>query len=126
MALTADQLADLQADLGISDDEAVFTDAELERLFARAEEDYNTAVYLAWRQVLGGAVNWIDYKVAQTSISRDQAWKHVKEMVAFWQAESRTAGNQVRILGLTEIPPRMKDDPDVPVTRIRHWNTGLY
>lgn len=126
MALTAEQLADLQADLGISDDEAVFTDAELERLFARADEDYSLAVYYAWRQIVGGAVNWIDYKEAQTSISRDQAWKHAMAMLEFWQGESRGAGNQVRILGLTEIPPRMKDDPDVPVTRIRDWNRGLF
>jgi hypothetical protein len=26
------------------------------------------------------------------------------------------------ILGLNEIPPRMKDEPDAPIQRIRHWN----
>jgi len=37
MALTADQLSDFQSDLGISNDEAVFTDAELERLRLRGK-----------------------------------------------------------------------------------------
>lgn len=126
MALTAEQLADMQGDLGISDDELVFTDDELNRLFERADSDYNTAVYLAWRQIVGGAVNWIDYRVAQTSLSRDQAWQHAMAMLAFWKDESRTAANQLRILGLTEIPPRIKDDPDKPATRIRDWNRGLF
>jgi hypothetical protein len=33
-------------------------------------------------------------------------------MVDFWKAESRTNANQLKILGLTEIPPRWKDTPD--------------
>jgi hypothetical protein len=126
MALTADQLADMQGDLGITTDGTVFTDPELNRLFTRAEEDYNTAVYLAWRQLLGDSAKFFNYTAGHTRIEREKVFEHVKAMVEFWKAESRTAANQLKILGLTEIPPRIKDDPDEPVQRIRDWNRGLF
>lgn len=122
MALTADQLADLQGDLGISTDQAVFTDAELNRLFTRAEEDYNTAVYLAYRQLLADATKLFNYTSGQTRIEREKMFDHVKAMVDFWKAEARTNANQLAILGLNEIPPKWKDQPDIPPQRMRHWN----
>lgn len=115
MALTAEQLSDMQADLAIGDDEAVFTDAALNRLYERTSENYNAAVYMAWIQIQAGAVNWVDYKVAQTAISRSQAFAHVKEMVALWAGMPGVAASQVRILGLAGIPPKHKDHPsDMP------------
>lgn len=113
MALTSDQLADLQADLGIDDSEAVFTDAELERLFTRAGEDYPTAVYYAWRQLLAASTKYIDYRVAQTEEKRSQVYGHIKDMVAYWGAESDKSTNVqgVKIVGMTEIPPRRKEEP---------------
>lgn len=113
MALTTDQLADLQADLGIDDSEAVFTDAELERLFTRAGEVYETAVLYAWRQLLAASTKYIDYRVAQTEEKRSQVYQHIKDMVAYWQGESDAATNTqgVRMVGLTEIPPRWKEEP---------------
>jgi len=111
MALTSDQLTDLQADLGITDDETVFTDTELERLFTRASEGYNTAVYLGWRQLMADAAKLYKYTVAQTSINKDQVFDHVKAMVEFWATESRTNSNQVAILGVNPIPNIWKDVP---------------
>lgn len=113
MALTADQLADLQSDLGIGSDEAVFTDVELERLFQRAGEDYPTTVYYAWRQLLAASTKYVDYQVAQTRESRSQAYQHIKDMVAYWKGESEESLNTsgVAIAGLTPIPPRWKDAP---------------
>mgnify|MGYP001561254232 FL=1 len=122
MALTADQLADMQGDLGITTDQAVFTDAELNRLFARTDSDYNGAVYLAYRQLLADATKLFNYTVGQTRIEREKVFDHVAKMVEFWKAESRTNANQLMILGLNEIPTRIKDQPDVPLQRIRHWN----
>lgn len=115
MALTTDQLADLQADLGIGADETVFTDAELERLFARADEVYASAVYMAWRQLLAASTKYIDYRVAQTEEKRSQVYQHIKDMVGHWQSESDKATNVqgVRMVGLTEIPPRRKEEPAI-------------
>lgn len=113
MALTADQLADFQADLAIDDSESVFTDAELERLYTRAGENYATAVYYAWRQLMAGAAKYIDYRVAQTDEKRSQVWDHIKEMVAYWEGESDAELNTqgVAILGINQVPTRWKDAP---------------
>lgn len=113
MALTTEQLADFQADLGIDDSEAVFADAELERLFTRAGEVYETAVYMALRQLLVASTKYVDYQVAQTKVSRSQVFSHLKEMAAYWQAESDRVNNTqgVVIAGLTEVPPRFKEEP---------------
>lgn len=124
MALTTDQLTDFQGDLGIDDSEAVFTDAELERLFQRAGEVYATAVWYAWRQLLAASTKYIDYKVAQTEEKRSQVHAHIKEMVSYWGAESDKATNTqgVRIVGLTEIPPRVKEEPSTTASdRERAW-----
>lgn len=109
--LTDEQLADLQADLGIDDSESVFTDEELQRLFDRAADDYGLAVYYGWRQLLSASAKYIDYKVAQTSVSRSQAFDHIKDMVAFWANESRTTANQVAIVGMNPVPTKHKPMP---------------
>lgn len=128
MALSSDQLTDFQSDLGISDDEAVFTDAELERLYTRAGEVYETAVYLAWRQVFAQATKYIDYKVAQTEEKRSQVWDHIKAMLAHWQTESNAAsGTQgAMLLGLNVVPTRSKEEPyDGTNERRRRLARGL-
>ncbi|MCB0058215.1 MAG: hypothetical protein KDE45_14355 [Caldilineaceae bacterium] len=113
MALTATQLADFQADLGIDDSEAVFSDAELERLFTRASEDYPTAVYYAWRQLLAASTKYIDYRVAQTEEKRSQAYQHIKDMVSYWKGESEDSTNTrgVAIAGINPIPTKWKEAP---------------
>lgn len=113
MALTADQLTDFQSDLGISDDEAVFTNDELQRLYERAGEVYEAAVYMAWRQVFAQATKYIDYKVAQTEEKRSQVWDHIKAMLAHWKAEADAASGVqgAMFVGLNVIPTRNKEEP---------------
>lgn len=122
MALSSDQLTDIQGDLGITTDQAVFTDAELNRLFARTESDYNGAVYLGYRQLMADSAKFFNYTAGQTRVERAAVFDHVKAMVDFWKDESRTAANQLAILGLNEIPPKIKDEPDAAINRLRHWN----
>lgn len=112
MALDPEQLLDLQGDLAIGADESVFTDDELERFYTRADSDYNTAVYYGWRQILAASAKWVDYQVAQTKVSRSQAFKQIRDMVEFWGNESRTNANQVRVLGLNGVPTRYKPRPE--------------
>ena len=128
MALTADQLTDFQSDLGISDDETVFTDVELERLFARANEVYEAAVYMAWRQIFAQATKYIDYKVAQTEEKRSQVWDHIKAMMAHWKAEADAASGVqgAAFVGLNVIPTRSKEEPyDGTNERRRRLARGL-
>jgi hypothetical protein len=114
MALTAQQILDIRGDLGIGASGAsdqIFSDTELNALFDRAAEDYNLAVYFGWRQTLASSAKWIDYQVAQTKVSRSQAFDHIKAMVAFWGDESRTTANQVKIVGIRDVPTRHKPIP---------------
>lgn len=104
--LTNDQRTDMQGDLGIGADESVFTDDELNRLYTRADSDYATAVYYAWRQIWANTAKFHDYTEAQTQVKKSQIHDHVKDMLAFWKDESRVAGNQVRIVGMNRVPPR--------------------
>jgi len=111
MALTTAQRADIQADLGIDSGETVFTNDELDRLYTRADSDYNGAVYLAWRQLMADAAKFNDYTAGQTEEKKSQIFEHIKAMVDFWKDEARVATNQVRIVGALEVPPRWKDKP---------------
>ena len=111
MALTATQRTDMQADLGISADEAVFTNAELDRLYERADSDYNLAVFYGYRQLLAQANKFHSYTVGMTTVRRKEMRDNIKETMEFWQEEARRAGKQVRMLGLLSVPPREKDEP---------------
>lgn len=121
MALTTEQLADFQADLGIDNSGAVFADADLERLYTRAGEVYETAVWYAWRQLLAASTKYVDYQVAQTKVSRSQVHAHIKAMVDYWQGESDKVNNTqgVMIVGLNEIPTRWKEEPATAVSERR-------
>lgn len=125
MALTSDQLSDLQGDLGITADATVFTDAELNRLFDRADSDYNTAVYLGWRQLLSDATKFFNFTAGQTRAEKAVIFDHIEKMVTFWKDESRTAASQVAVTGITPIPPRWKDRPNLPLSQDRRWRNRI-
>lgn len=110
MALTEAQRADMQADLGISDDQAVFTNDELDRLYERAGGNYDRAVYYGLRQLLANAAKFHDYTAGQTRQQRSQAFGHLKVLVDLWAAKVAGA-QQVRTLGILQVPPREKDKP---------------
>lgn len=111
MALTAEQTTDMLADLASGAINDVFTQIELDRLYTRGGEDYNLAVYYGWRQIAGDAARWVDYQVAQTKVSRSQAFAQIKTMLELWASDSRTTANQVKILGMRPVPTIWKDEP---------------
>ncbi len=111
MALSSDQTTDMLADLASGALNDVFTQIELDRLYARAGEDYNLAVYYGWRQIAGDAARWVDYQVAQTKVSRSQAFAQITTMLELWASDSRTTANQVAILGMRPVPTIWKDEP---------------
>lgn len=106
--LDSDQLTDIRADIG--DDGTVFSDAELHRLYTRTSSDYNKAVVLALRQLLMNAAKLHDYRIAQSSESRSQVFKHLKMMLEYWEEKAETR-QQVQIIGMAAVPPRDKDTP---------------
>lgn len=108
MALTADQRTDMQGDLGIGSDEAVFTNAELDRLYARADSDYNLAVFFGYRQLLAQANKFHDYTEGMTQVKRQQMRASIASSMEFWRGEGR---QQVKMIGLAGVPPPEKDEP---------------
>lgn len=109
--LTAAQTLDMLADLAAGAIGDVFSQAELQRLFDRAGDDYNLAVYYGWRQIAGNAAKWTEYQVAQTKVSRAKAAEILKSMLELWGKESRTNANQVAILGAAPVPTIHKPQP---------------
>lgn len=110
MALTSDQLSDMQADLAITDDETVFTNEELERLYTRAEGDYDRALYFAWRQLRNNAAKLTDYTAGMTSEQRRQVFENLQKITDDYEREAR-GSNQARIVGIRRVPPPVKERP---------------
>lgn len=90
MSITADQLADLQADAAIGDDEAVFTDEELERIWERVggasdeTTQHNAALALIYRQLLANATKLHDWKAGASEEELSQVYEHLKDMYAMY------------------------------------------
>lgn len=109
-SLTSTQRTDLQADLGISSDEAVFTNTELDRLYTRAGSDYNKTVVLAVRQLLMNAAKFNDYTAGDTQEKKSQVFKNLKQMYDMWSEEADD-DPEVKIVGMVSVPPKNKDKP---------------
>ena len=84
MALSADQLTDFQADIGIGSDAAVFTDAELNRLYARASDDYDLAVAMAFEQLMSTAAKLNNYVAGSTAEEKSQVFAQLEKMADRW------------------------------------------
>lgn len=111
MALTAEMLTDFQADLGITNSQAVFTDVQLNRLFTRAGENYPKAVYYAYRQLLSQANKYRDYTAGMTSEKLSQIRGQLKDSMLMWKEEAFGSSNQFQSIGLRLVPERQKERP---------------
>lgn len=109
--LTEPQTLDMLGDLAAGELDDVFSQAELQRFYDRAGNDYNLAVYYGWRQIFAAATKWVDYQVAQTKVSRSQAAARIKDALELWANESRIASNQLQVLGMNGVPPHHKPLP---------------
>lgn len=109
--LTNEQILDMLDDLAAGNLGDVFGQEELQRFFDRAGGDYNTAIYYGWRSVLGNSALWVDYRVAQTQVSRGQAWDHIRAMLELWQGLALGPANQLISAGINPVPGRCKPRP---------------
>ena len=73
---------------------AVFTEAEVDAIFTEAAEVYtDTDSMTAYTRVLGlrrlfaSAAKLADYKQNQSEEKQSQIFKHLKELLKFWQGE---------------------------------------
>ena len=88
MALSSDQLSDFQGDLGIGDDERVFTDTELDRFYTRAGEDYALAMLMALRQLMADKAKLRDYSKGGEWDGAGQVFTHLTRMYEIWAKEA--------------------------------------
>lgn len=109
--LTAAQLADMQADLAITNDESVFLDSELQRIYDRAGGNYARAITIAIRQLLMNATKFNDYSAGQTTERKQQIFQNLQGMYKVWEDEWRSTSNQVRIVGARPVPPVVTEYP---------------
>ena len=80
----ATQRTDIQADLGIGSDEAVFTHDELDRLYDRASSNYELSVAYAIRQILMIAAKFNDYTAGYTAEKKSQVFQQLRGMYEVW------------------------------------------
>lgn len=115
MTLTSDQLNDLQSDLGITDDESVFTDAELNRLYTRAGEDYDLTVVYALRQLRAQAAKFTKYTQNASSEERQQIFDHLSVMLAGAEKNAGVSGGKITV-GLIDL------DLDADADNASQWD----
>lgn len=108
--LTADQLSDLQADLGVIDDGTVWTNIELNRLWARAGENYNATILLALRQLYIASLKENDYTAGQTSEKRSQLRQGLLEAIGYYEGVI-TQASQIQLIGLRSTPVTLRSLP---------------
>ncbi len=81
--LSSDELADLQADLGIGSDGSVFSDEELDRLYTRATTLDGARVY-ALDQLLMNAAKFNDYTAGSSTEKKSQVFAQLMAMRTMW------------------------------------------
>ncbi len=121
---TATQRTRLRADLGLADDESVFTDAEVDELFARAGEQYGDpeVVYACARllgvdQLIARTVpQMTKYRQGESSEDPTPILQGLRGLRALYadalQSAIAASSGSVRIMGLRRKPTRLKEYPD--------------
>lgn len=106
MPLSTDQLTDMRGDLRIGADPAVFTDAQLQRFYTRAGEDYDKAMVYALRQMWADSAKIVDYTIGETIVKRSDIRKGIAELLKHWERQAGMTGGRLQTgtmsLGLDE------------------------
>lgn len=102
MALTATQLTRLRQLTGgvVSTSEADYlTDDQLQAEYTAANDDFDTTVVYVLRLRVSMTARWTDisFQVETTSESRSQRHKHLKELLADWEARTGLAGSTLSV-----------------------------
>lgn len=117
MPLTAEQLARFRRKIADQGTPPAFPDDELQDLYTEAEEDFDLAVLHAFEELIASTVKFNDYTANQSEEKKSQTFDHLVKVRAIWKAKvdetaaAAKASNQVRIVGLSHVPPRHKDKP---------------
>lgn len=78
--LSSSQIEDFRADIG--DENNAFAIEELQRLYTRANGNYDAAVVLAIEQLLAGSAKFNDYTEGQSKEEISQIFEHLQSLLA--------------------------------------------
>jgi hypothetical protein len=100
--LTATELARLRRKIGDNSTPPVFTDGELQDIWAEAGANWNKAVLTCYEELLADSYKLTSYTQNQTQERKDQVFDHLKQMRALWQAkvDADTAKSAIQIVPL--------------------------
>lgn len=88
MPLSVLEIIDVQGDLGITSDQSVFTDAQLQRFYDRAGSKYAGALVFAYRTLLANAVKLRSYTAGNTSERAEQIYDHLRLQLTDWESRA--------------------------------------
>lgn len=95
---------------GIGAAGTVFSDAVLDAFYTRAG-DVDGTIVTVLRALMADAAKLYDYRLAQTGESQSQVFAQLQKTLLYWEDRVARAGRQVKIVGMTAVPPRRKDQP---------------
>lgn len=120
---TETQRKRLRSDIGANS--ASLPDGEVDDIFTEAGESYTgTAVIKAYtrviaiRRLLANAAKLTDYTQNASQEKQSQVFKHLKDLLGYWESETATAvsnattNGAARFGGLRRKPKRLKEFPD--------------
>lgn len=96
---------------GIGSAEAVYSNEALDAFYTRAESDLDQTIVYVLRGLMADAAKLYDYRVAQSAESQSQVFKQLKESLLYWEDRVTRAGRQVKLIGMTPVPPHWKRSP---------------
>jgi hypothetical protein len=135
MAITAQQLADLQADAAIGTDESVFTNAELSRIWDRVSGaptetiQHEAALALIYRQLLADANKFHDWKAGASEEKLSQIRANLKDQYEMYAPSLDTAlsrSTQFARAVLVPKPTRGRTRPDNGDESDAPWGDSEY
>lgn len=102
MPMSSDQITDFRSDIN-DPNGTVWSEAEIQRLYTRASENYNGAMVFAIDQLLmAHSDKWVSYTQNMSKEEREAVWKHMMDMRKIWQDryEKDLRVAQTKVVGL--------------------------
>lgn len=109
--LSTGDRAYVQMKVGISSDEAVFTNAELDDLYARAGESLPRTIVECFEVLAANQAKQASYANGLQREDLSDVFQHIMAMLAYWKAEVAGSGGQARIVGLRPAPTVHREEP---------------
>ena len=112
MGLSNNQLKDMRGDIGITETPAVFGDEELNRLYERANNNFEAAVVLALEQILASAVKFHNYTANATKEDEGQIFENLKEVWEMKKARLKGTKSQFKLVKIKGGSARTMEKPN--------------